>query len=201
MLLQELNFVPHSDIVKPWVLLSISAVWTCQFVLTGTVPFIFSSLPWRVSLTSKRRTETTRPIFWSNRQKSYLSRTSDWDEVSSPVFSLLSSSIWPVCMYLFSSLTVDGEIKLHPLSEISILSSFRFPRNLKTQSIFGALLNQLEMSLNYSLGSVKASWRAYLGVINLLRRKRVELPSSWQRSINWVSWLWATFILYFVSPA
>ncbi|GAA6016781.1 hypothetical protein JCM11491_001805 [Sporobolomyces phaffii] len=54
MLLQELNFVPHSDIVKP--------------------------LPWRVSLTSKRRTETTRPIFWSNRQKSYISRTSDWDE-------------------------------------------------------------------------------------------------------------------------
>lgn len=40
-----------------------------------------SSLPWTQSLTSKRRTETTRPIFWSNRQRSYLSRTSDWDEV------------------------------------------------------------------------------------------------------------------------
>lgn len=33
-----------------------------------------------MSLTSKRRTETTRPIFWSNRQRSYISRTADWDE-------------------------------------------------------------------------------------------------------------------------
>jgi len=54
MLLQELNFVPSSDVVKP--------------------------LPWRPSLTQKRRTETTRPIFWSNRQRSYLTRTADWDE-------------------------------------------------------------------------------------------------------------------------
>ncbi|KAK4695215.1 methylenetetrahydrofolate reductase (NADH), partial [Phenoliferia sp. Uapishka_3] len=54
MLLEELNFVATADVVKP--------------------------LPWTLSLTSKRRTETTRPIFWSNRQRSYVSRTSDWDE-------------------------------------------------------------------------------------------------------------------------
>ncbi|KAI5475339.1 hypothetical protein MNV49_001608 [Pseudohyphozyma bogoriensis] len=54
MLLEEMNFVATSDIVKP--------------------------LPWRLSLTSKRRAETTRPIFWSNRQRSYISRTQDWDE-------------------------------------------------------------------------------------------------------------------------
>ena len=54
MLLEEMQFVPTADRVKP--------------------------LPWRVSLTQKRRTETTRPIFWSNRQRSYLVRTRDWDE-------------------------------------------------------------------------------------------------------------------------
>lgn len=32
------------------------------------------------SLTSKRRTENIRPIFWANRTKSYLSRTESWDE-------------------------------------------------------------------------------------------------------------------------
>lgn len=68
MLLERMHFVPTADRVKP--------------------------LPWRVSLTQKRRTETTRPIFWSNRQRSYLVRTRDWDEfpngrwgdASSPAF-------------------------------------------------------------------------------------------------------------------
>lgn len=32
------------------------------------------------SLSSKRRSETIRPIFWANRPTSYLSRTTDWDE-------------------------------------------------------------------------------------------------------------------------
>ncbi|BGO95523.1 methylenetetrahydrofolate reductase (NAD(P)H) met13 [Rhodotorula toruloides] len=68
MLLEEMQFVPTADRVKP--------------------------LPWRLSLTQKRRAETTRPIFWSNRQKSYITRTRDWDEfpngrwgdASSPAF-------------------------------------------------------------------------------------------------------------------
>lgn len=37
-------------------------------------------LPWRPSLTPNRRAEAIRPIFWANRQQSYLSRTEDWDE-------------------------------------------------------------------------------------------------------------------------
>ncbi|KAG8758831.1 hypothetical protein FRC11_002982 [Ceratobasidium sp. 423] len=54
MLLEELNFVPRVETIKP--------------------------LPWRQSLTPTRRTETIRPIFWANRTKSYLSRTENWDE-------------------------------------------------------------------------------------------------------------------------
>ncbi|EIN09568.1 methylenetetrahydrofolate reduct [Punctularia strigosozonata HHB-11173 SS5] len=54
MLLEELQLVPRVETVKP--------------------------LPWRQSLTPSRREESTRPIFWANRAKSYLSRTENWDE-------------------------------------------------------------------------------------------------------------------------
>jgi len=37
-------------------------------------------LPWRPSTYPTRREEDVRPIFWSNRPKSYLARTMDWDE-------------------------------------------------------------------------------------------------------------------------
>ncbi len=38
------------------------------------------SLPWKPSALPDRQSEDVRPIFWSNRPKSYLSRTQDWDE-------------------------------------------------------------------------------------------------------------------------
>ncbi len=38
------------------------------------------ALPWRVSSLDSRRNEDVRPIFWSNRPKSYLARTMDWDD-------------------------------------------------------------------------------------------------------------------------
>jgi len=37
-------------------------------------------LPWRQSLGLNRREEDVRPIFWKNRNKSYVVRTQDWDE-------------------------------------------------------------------------------------------------------------------------
>jgi methylenetetrahydrofolate reductase (NADPH) len=37
-------------------------------------------LPWRQSLCLNRRDETVRPIFWRNRNTSYVARTADWDE-------------------------------------------------------------------------------------------------------------------------
>ena len=40
---------------------------------------IARTLPWRPAATSKRQTEQVRPIFWSNRPRAYLKRTSDWD--------------------------------------------------------------------------------------------------------------------------
>ncbi|CAL3965218.1 unnamed protein product [Diplocarpon coronariae] len=38
------------------------------------------ALPWRQSLSLGRREEDVRPIFWKNRNKSYVTRTQDWDE-------------------------------------------------------------------------------------------------------------------------
>lgn len=38
------------------------------------------TLPWKQSLALGRRNEDVRPIFWRNRNKSYISRTMDWDE-------------------------------------------------------------------------------------------------------------------------
>lgn len=38
------------------------------------------SLPWKQSQVSRRQNEDVRPIFWSNRPQSYLSRTHTWDE-------------------------------------------------------------------------------------------------------------------------
>lgn len=37
-------------------------------------------LPWRPSLGLKRRAEDVRPIFWRNRNSSYVARTQTWDE-------------------------------------------------------------------------------------------------------------------------
>jgi methylenetetrahydrofolate reductase (NADPH) len=37
-------------------------------------------LPWRKSLGLRRRSEDVRPIFWRNRNHSYIARTADWDE-------------------------------------------------------------------------------------------------------------------------
>lgn len=51
------------------------------------------ALPWRQSLGLGRRDEDVRPIFWKNRNKSYVARTQDWDEF----------------------LTEDGEIRGLPL--------------------------------------------------------------------------------------
>jgi methylenetetrahydrofolate reductase (NADPH) len=39
-----------------------------------------AELPWRKSLLPTRSKESIRPIFWSNRKYSYISRTATWDE-------------------------------------------------------------------------------------------------------------------------
>ena len=37
-------------------------------------------MPWRASTVDSRKSEDVRPIFWSNRPKSYLARTMSWDD-------------------------------------------------------------------------------------------------------------------------
>jgi len=48
--------------------------------LAPTMSSVSRPLPWKVTANSNREKEDVRPIFWSNRPKSYLVRTSSWDE-------------------------------------------------------------------------------------------------------------------------
>ncbi|OJJ82359.1 methylenetetrahydrofolate reductase (NAD(P)H) MET13 [Aspergillus glaucus CBS 516.65] len=56
LVLEELNLVPSEETPLP------------------------KPLPWRPSLGLKRRGEDVRPIFWRNRNSSYIARTQTWDE-------------------------------------------------------------------------------------------------------------------------
>ncbi|QIX00671.1 hypothetical protein AMS68_006188 [Peltaster fructicola] len=58
MVLEELNLTPATDAHNP----------------------DLKPLPWRQSLGRNRREENVRPIFWRNRNRSYVARTQDWDE-------------------------------------------------------------------------------------------------------------------------
>lgn len=49
-------------------------------IMPGLHKSIEKPLPWRPSLGRKRREENVRPIFWRNRNQSYIARTQDWDE-------------------------------------------------------------------------------------------------------------------------
>ena len=48
--------------------------------LWSSEPLCARSLPWKTSANVKRIREDVRPIFWATRQKSYVHRTSEWDE-------------------------------------------------------------------------------------------------------------------------
>ena len=53
--------------------LKATKLWTSE-------PYHSRSLPWKTSANVKRMREEVRPIFWATRQKSYVHRTSEWDE-------------------------------------------------------------------------------------------------------------------------
>ena len=103
-------------------------------------------LPWRQSLGLNRRDENVRPIFWRNRNRSYVARTQDWDEFPngrwgdsrSPAFGELDAygvglkgtnehniKLWgsPVTIKDISNLFVrymQGELEALPWSESPI---------------------------------------------------------------------------------
>ncbi|XP_028406469.1 methylenetetrahydrofolate reductase-like [Dendronephthya gigantea] len=51
-----------------------------QTKLWSLEPLYARSLPWKPSANVKRIKEEVRPIFWASRTKSYVHRTSEWDE-------------------------------------------------------------------------------------------------------------------------
>jgi methylenetetrahydrofolate reductase (NADPH) len=103
-------------------------------------------LPWRPSLALNRREENVRPIFWRNRNRSYIARTQDWDEfpngrwgdARSPAFGELDAygvglkgtneqniKLWgrPVCIKDIADVFVrymNGKLNSLPWSEAPI---------------------------------------------------------------------------------
>ena len=103
-------------------------------------------LPWRPSLALNRREENVRPIFWRNRNRSYIARTQDWDEfpngrwgdARSPAFGELDAygvglkgtneqniKLWgrPVCIKDIADIFVrymNGKLNSLPWSEAPI---------------------------------------------------------------------------------
>ena len=103
-------------------------------------------LPWTPSLALNRREENVRPIFWRNRNRSYIARTQDWDEfpngrwgdARSPAFGELDAygvglkgtneqniKLWgrPVCIKDIADVFVrymNGKLNSLPWSEAPI---------------------------------------------------------------------------------
>lgn len=90
------------------------------------------AMPWRASTVENRRSEEVRPIFWSNRPKSYLARTMSWDDFPngrwgdnfSPTYGSLND------YYIFRR-TIDPAVRQHrlkmlgsPTSESDVASVF-----------------------------------------------------------------------------
>lgn len=90
------------------------------------------AMPWRASTVENRRSEEVRPIFWSNRPKSYLARTMSWDDFPngrwgdnfSPTYGSLND------YYIFRR-TLDPAVRQHrlkmlgsPTSESDVASVF-----------------------------------------------------------------------------
>jgi methylenetetrahydrofolate reductase (NADPH) len=90
------------------------------------------SMPWRASTVESRRGEEVRPIFWSNRPKSYLARTMSWDDFPngrwgdnfSPTFGSLND------YYIFRR-TLDPTVRQNrlkilgsPTSEVDVSNVF-----------------------------------------------------------------------------
>ena len=43
-------------------------------------PLSLKALPWKPAANHRRHSEDVRPIFWSTRPKSYIHRTSEWED-------------------------------------------------------------------------------------------------------------------------
>ena len=85
--------------------------------LWSSEPLCARSLPWKTSANVKRVREDVRPIFWATRQKSYVHRTSEWDEFpnsrwgnsAAPSFGDLSDYH---LFYLRNTTKKDGLLKM-----------------------------------------------------------------------------------------
>jgi methylenetetrahydrofolate reductase (NADPH) len=153
------------------------------------------SLPWRPATLDNRRSEDVRPIFWANRPKSYLDRTSTWDEypcgrwgsTSSPAFGdladyhLLGSGGWQSGVIKEAMFAMYGAVQ----SIADVIALFcRFQRGE---------IKRLPWSEQDELSSETASisgpllWLNRNGLLTVNSQPRVNAAPSSDASVGWGS--------------
>lgn len=132
-------------------------------------------LPWRQSLGLKRREEDVRPIFWKNRNKSYVVRTQDWDEFPNGRWGDSRSPA-------FGDLDGYG-IALKGSNEQNI-KLWGEPRSLKDiANLFASFLNNKLQSLPWSESPISSEADSIkLELLDLNRRGFLTINS--QPSVN-----------------
>jgi methylenetetrahydrofolate reductase (NADPH) len=126
-------------------------------------------LPWRQSLGLNRREEDVRPIFWKNRNKSYVTRTQEWDEFPNGRWGDARSPA-------FGHLDAYG-IGLKGSNEQNI-KLWGQPRSVKDiATIFVKFLNNEIQSLPWSESGLSSE-------INAIKDHLVELNSRGFLTIN-----------------
>mmetsp|Transcript_9918 Transcript_9918/g.17867 ORF Transcript_9918/g.17867 Transcript_9918/m.17867 type:complete len:615 (-) Transcript_9918:1080-2924(-) len=150
------------------------------------------SYPWRPATLEKRHGETVRPIFWANRSKSYVERTSAWSEFpsdrwgtqQSPAFGDISEH------HLAGSKGVYAEMKRMNLE------MWGEPKSIsEVQDVFEAFLSgqvkRLPWSESESMSAETASitstlkWLNRNGILTINSQPRVNGAPSSDVTVGW----------------
>ena len=120
----------------------------CIHILIWVCMQITRSLPWRPAATTKRQTEQVRPIFWSNRPRAYLKRTSDWDSYPAGRWGNAASPAYgmqPACVRItrnagYAACVAEAPVMVHRCHESSAThcSAFKQLQGICQRAVFMA---------------------------------------------------------------
>lgn len=153
------------------------------------------SLPWRPATMDKRRREDVRPIYWANRPKSYLDRTSTWDDFPngrwgdnrSPAFGdlsqyhLLGGGGWSSASHRKEAASRYGEVKSFD-DVVEVFTRFQ-KGDLKRLPWSEAE----ELATETSVISAPLVWLNRNGLLTINSQPRVNAAPSIDVTVGWGS--------------
>ncbi|KAI0564155.1 Methylenetetrahydrofolate reductase [Gracilaria domingensis] len=153
------------------------------------------SLPWRPATVDKRRNENVRPIYWANRPKSYLDRTSTWDDFPngrwgdnrSPAYGdladyhLLGGGGWASAAQKTEAAKLYGEIK--DFDDVA----FVFTRFQKGELKRLPWSETEELATETSVISAPLLWLNRNGLLTINSQPRVNAAPSGDVTVGWGS--------------